>query len=36
MNREKVENIIYFFVLWFSISIIVLGLIGTVFSLISK
>jgi hypothetical protein len=32
--KNKVENAFYFFTLWFSVSIIALGLIGLIFKVI--
>jgi hypothetical protein len=34
--REKIENFFYFLTLWFSVSVITLGIIGLIFELIIK
>ena len=34
--KKKIENFFYFLTLWFSASVIVLGMIGIIFKLITK
>lgn len=32
--KERIENFIYFLVIWFSVSVIVLGIVGLIFKII--
>jgi hypothetical protein len=34
--KEKIENFFYFLTLWFSASVITLGVIGMIFKIITK
>ena len=34
--KNKIENAIYFLVMWFCTSVIVLGIIGMIFRLLTK
>lgn len=36
MNKEKIENFLYFLTLWFCTSVIVLGVVGLIFKIILK